>query len=67
MKIKLLGSLPLVFCQSHSIVDKRVGFFFTDLFNNPVAQEPDYRIFVVNSIPSIQLLDRQGSPYEFNA
>lgn len=30
-----------------------------NLFNNPVAQEPDYRIFVVNSIPSIQLLDRQ--------
>ncbi|KAK3101130.1 hypothetical protein FSP39_001177 [Pinctada imbricata] len=30
-----------------------------NLFNNPIAQEPDYRIFVLNSVPSIQLLDRQ--------
>lgn len=65
MKNKLFGSSV----EANQTVDNRVGFYFfifTDLFNNPVAQEPDYRIFVVNSIPSIQLLDRQGSPYKFN-
>lgn len=31
-----------------------------DLFNNPVAQEADYRLFVIHSVPSVELLDRQG-------
>ncbi|XP_013384676.1 leucine-rich repeat-containing protein 72 [Lingula anatina] len=30
-----------------------------NLFSNPVAQEPDYRLFVISSIPSLELLDRQ--------
>ncbi|KAL4224483.1 Leucine-rich repeat-containing protein 72 [Mactra antiquata] len=30
-----------------------------NLFNNPVAQEPDYRLFVIHSVPSAELLDRQ--------
>lgn len=30
-----------------------------NLFNNPVAQEPDYRFFVIHSVPSVDLLDRQ--------
>ncbi|XP_045175128.2 leucine-rich repeat-containing protein 72-like isoform X2 [Mercenaria mercenaria] len=30
-----------------------------NLFNNPVAQEPDYRLYVIHSVPSIELLDRQ--------
>lgn len=30
-----------------------------NLFNNPVAQEPDYRLFVIHSVPSLELLDRQ--------
>ncbi|XP_052802393.1 leucine-rich repeat-containing protein 72-like isoform X2 [Mya arenaria] len=30
-----------------------------NLFNNPVAQEADYRVFVVHSVPSVELLDRQ--------
>ncbi|XP_060557089.1 leucine-rich repeat-containing protein 72-like isoform X1 [Ruditapes philippinarum] len=30
-----------------------------NLFNNPVAQEPDYRLYVIHSVPSVELLDRQ--------
>ncbi|XP_060074068.1 leucine-rich repeat-containing protein 72-like [Ylistrum balloti] len=30
-----------------------------NLFNNPVAQEKDYRLFVIQSVPSVTLLDRQ--------
>ncbi|XP_052232387.1 leucine-rich repeat-containing protein 72-like isoform X2 [Dreissena polymorpha] len=30
-----------------------------NLFNNPVAQEPDYRLFVIHSVSSVELLDRQ--------
>ncbi|XP_005096714.1 leucine-rich repeat-containing protein 72 [Aplysia californica] len=29
-----------------------------NLFNNPIAQEPEYRLFVINSVPSLTLLDR---------
>ncbi|XP_076450752.1 leucine-rich repeat-containing protein 72-like isoform X3 [Babylonia areolata] len=29
-----------------------------NLFDNPIAQEPEYRLFVVYSCPSVQLLDR---------
>ena len=32
----------------------------SDLFDNPIAQEPEYRLFVIQSCPSVQLLDRQG-------
>ncbi|KAL5007599.1 hypothetical protein ScPMuIL_016405 [Solemya velum] len=30
-----------------------------NLFNNPIAQEPDYRLFVIHAVPSVTLLDRQ--------
>ena len=33
---------------------------FPDLFNNPVSQEPEYRVYVVHHRPSLQLLDRHG-------
>ena len=31
-----------------------------DLFNNPLAQEPEYRQYVIHHVPSVQLLDRRG-------
>ena len=33
---------------------------FTDLFDNPVAQEPEYRLYVIHHVPTVELLDRQG-------
>ncbi|XP_074939061.1 leucine-rich repeat-containing protein 72 isoform X5 [Phalacrocorax aristotelis] len=34
-----------------------------NLFHNPLAQDPDYRLYVIYFIPSVQLLDRKC--YEF--
>ena len=34
--------------------------FIVDLFNNPIAQESEYRVYVVHHVPSLQLLDRHG-------
>ncbi|XP_008936759.1 PREDICTED: leucine-rich repeat-containing protein 72, partial [Merops nubicus] len=30
-----------------------------NLFHNPLAQDPDYRLYVINFLPSVQLLDRK--------
>ncbi|XP_021342484.1 leucine-rich repeat-containing protein 72-like [Mizuhopecten yessoensis] len=30
-----------------------------NIFNNPIAQEEDYRLFVIQSVPTVNLLDRQ--------
>ncbi|KAK7491475.1 hypothetical protein BaRGS_00017304 [Batillaria attramentaria] len=30
-----------------------------NLFDNPIAQEPEYRLFVIQSVRSVKLLDRQ--------
>uniref|UniRef100_A0A8D0EJ16 Leucine-rich repeat-containing protein 72 n=1 Tax=Strix occidentalis caurina TaxID=311401 RepID=A0A8D0EJ16_STROC len=30
-----------------------------NLFHNPLAQDPDYRLYVIYSLPSVQLLDRK--------
>jgi len=48
-----------------------LGFFavccfcvpFADLFHNPLAQDPDYRLYVIYCLPSVQLLDRQCKDY----
>ncbi|KFR06312.1 Leucine-rich repeat-containing protein 72, partial [Opisthocomus hoazin] len=31
-----------------------------NLFHNPLAQDPDYRLYVIYCLPSVQLLDRQS-------
>ncbi|NXT36407.1 LRC72 protein, partial [Pelecanoides urinatrix] len=31
-----------------------------NLFHNPLAQDPDYRLYVIYSLPSVQLLDRKS-------
>lgn len=31
-----------------------------DLFENPVAEEPDYRLRLIYHVPQVELLDRQG-------
>ncbi|XP_026698916.1 leucine-rich repeat-containing protein 72 [Athene cunicularia] len=35
-----------------------------NLFNNPLAQDPDYRLYVIYSLPSVQLLDRKFTQRE---
>ncbi|NXG79968.1 LRC72 protein, partial [Baryphthengus martii] len=31
-----------------------------NLFHNPLAQDPDYRLYVIHFLPSVQLLDRKS-------
>ncbi|RUS69896.1 hypothetical protein EGW08_022347 [Elysia chlorotica] len=38
--------------------DRMNSLSVLNLFNNPIAQEPEYRLFVINSVPSLTLLDR---------
>lgn len=33
---------------------------FADLFHNPVAQEADYRLYVIAHVPTLCMLDRKG-------
>ena len=36
-------------------------FPFADLFGNPLAQDYDYRNYVIHNIKSLQRLDRRGN------
>ena len=31
-----------------------------DMFDNPLAQEKDYRHYTIHSLPSVAILDRKG-------
>lgn len=52
--LKIHVPLP-VSCFCTNIVN-----IFIDLFGNPLAQEYDYRSYVVHHLPSVELLDRKG-------
>ncbi|XP_064907297.1 leucine-rich repeat-containing protein 72 isoform X5 [Columba livia] len=36
----------------------------SDLFHNPLAQDADYRLYVIHALPSVQLLDRKVTQRE---
>ena len=40
--------------------DKIFCYIFLDLFGNPLAQDYDYRNYVIHNIESLQRLDRRG-------
>ena len=44
-------------------VPKHIFLHFTDLFGNPLAQDYDYRNYVIHNIKSLQRLDRRGNCY----
>ncbi|XP_072431047.1 leucine-rich repeat-containing protein 72 isoform X2 [Chiloscyllium punctatum] len=63
--LKTLGSLTH---DPRTHVRLRMWFFSSifwstplpfNLFNNPLTQEQDYRLYVIYHVPSVQLLDRQ--------
>lgn len=41
-------------------ISQFVTIYITDLFDNPLAQIPGYRLHIIYNIPSIELLDRKG-------
>ncbi|XP_025087206.1 leucine-rich repeat-containing protein 72-like isoform X2 [Pomacea canaliculata] len=43
-----------------SELQKMLSLQTLSLFDNPIALEPEYRLFVIHKVPSLSLLDRQG-------
>ncbi|NWS56067.1 LRC72 protein, partial [Chunga burmeisteri] len=37
-----------------------ISFQLLNLFHNPLAQDPDYRLYVIYLLPSVQILDRKS-------
>ncbi|XP_059497668.1 leucine-rich repeat-containing protein 72 [Stegostoma tigrinum] len=66
--LKHLTSLQILMLQNNWLhkMEKVVSEFkklrwlhTLNLFNNPLTQEQDYRLYVIYHVPSVQLLDRQ--------
>ncbi|XP_072431046.1 leucine-rich repeat-containing protein 72 isoform X1 [Chiloscyllium punctatum] len=66
--LKHLTSLQILMLQNNWLhkVEKVISEFkklrwlhTLNLFNNPLTQEQDYRLYVIYHVPSVQLLDRQ--------
>ncbi|XP_072365267.1 leucine-rich repeat-containing protein 72 isoform X2 [Scyliorhinus torazame] len=66
--LKNLASLQILMLQNnwlHGVAKvvaeiKKLSWLHTlNLFNNPLTQDHDYRLYVIYHLPSVQLLDRQ--------
>ena len=51
--LKQLGIISEIIKKIHPII--------TDLFGNPLAEEPNYRAKIVTFLPQIKIFDRHGS------
>ncbi|XP_069769886.1 leucine-rich repeat-containing protein 72 isoform X4 [Narcine bancroftii] len=58
-KIKKINSLKMNYCLKELYLQNNMLTDLTDLFNNPLTQDKDYRLYVIYHLPSVQLLDRQ--------
>ncbi|XP_074756464.1 leucine-rich repeat-containing protein 72 isoform X4 [Athene noctua] len=59
-KIQDLTFLIKNYCLTELYLHNNELTDISDLFNNPLAQDPDYRLYVIYSLPSVQLLDRKS-------
>ncbi|XP_074939060.1 leucine-rich repeat-containing protein 72 isoform X4 [Phalacrocorax aristotelis] len=58
-KIQDLTFLIKNYCLTELYLNNNELTDVSDLFHNPLAQDPDYRLYVIYFIPSVQLLDRK--------
>ncbi|XP_072910224.1 leucine-rich repeat-containing protein 72 isoform X3 [Hemitrygon akajei] len=58
-KIKKISSLTMNYCLKELYLQNNLLIDVTDLFNNPLTQDQDYRLYVIYHLPSVQLLDRK--------
>ncbi|XP_059828636.1 leucine-rich repeat-containing protein 72 isoform X6 [Hypanus sabinus] len=58
-KIKKISSLTMNYCLKELYLQNNLLTDVTDLFNNPLTQDQDYRLYVIYHLPSVQLLDRK--------
>ncbi|XP_074939059.1 leucine-rich repeat-containing protein 72 isoform X3 [Phalacrocorax aristotelis] len=59
-KIQDLTFLIKNYCLTELYLNNNELTDVSDLFHNPLAQDPDYRLYVIYFIPSVQLLDRKS-------
>ncbi|KAM6411309.1 leucine-rich repeat-containing protein 72 isoform 3-T3 [Pluvialis apricaria] len=58
-KIQDLTFLIKNYCLTELYLNNNELTDISDLFHNPLAQDPDYRLYVIHFLPSVQLLDRK--------
>ncbi|KAM6103065.1 leucine-rich repeat-containing protein 72 isoform 8-T8 [Theristicus caerulescens] len=63
-KIEDLTFLINNYCLTELYLNNNELTDVSDLFHNPLAQDPDYRLYVIYSLPSVQLLDRKFTQRE---
>ncbi|XP_069630180.1 leucine-rich repeat-containing protein 72 isoform X3 [Haliaeetus albicilla] len=59
-KIQDLTFLSKNYCLTELYLNNNELTDISDLFHNPLAQDPDYRLYVIYFLPSVQLLDRKS-------
>ncbi|XP_051641962.1 leucine-rich repeat-containing protein 72 isoform X6 [Manacus candei] len=58
-KIQDLNFLIKNYCLTELYLNNNELTDISDLFQNPLAYDPDYRLYVIHILPSVQLLDRK--------
>ncbi|XP_027540680.1 leucine-rich repeat-containing protein 72 isoform X5 [Neopelma chrysocephalum] len=58
-KIQDLNFLIKNYCLTELYLNNNELTDISDLFQNPLAYDPDYRLYVIYILPSVQLLDRK--------
>ncbi|XP_064907298.1 leucine-rich repeat-containing protein 72 isoform X6 [Columba livia] len=67
--LKHLCALQIVFLHNNQLqklvetvkeLKGKISLHTLNLFHNPLAQDADYRLYVIHALPSVQLLDRKG-------
>ncbi|XP_041899856.1 leucine-rich repeat-containing protein 72 isoform X2 [Corvus kubaryi] len=59
-KIQDLTFLVKNYCLTELYLNNNELTDIADLFQNPLAYDPDYRLYVIYFLPSVQLLDRKS-------
>nr|XP_047924361.1 leucine-rich repeat-containing protein 72 isoform X4 [Anser cygnoides] len=59
-KIQDLTFLKKNYCLTELYLNDNEITDISDLFHNPLAHDPDYRLYVIHFLPSVQLLDRKS-------
>ncbi|XP_032543471.1 leucine-rich repeat-containing protein 72 isoform X5 [Chiroxiphia lanceolata] len=58
-KIQDLNFLIKNYCLTELYLNNNELTDISDLFQNPLAYDPDYRLYIIYILPSVQLLDRK--------
>ena len=63
-KLGLLYCIPVCYCKV-MFYNNVCQHDVLDLFGNPLTQEPEYRLYLIYHVPSLEILDRKGTRLSF--